>query len=278
MASIVVAAAAIFAAARLFTCLAVKDLIAASMPLDGHPQFVDDQIMDVGHREHSAAANIAGAIADPARARILYCLMDGHAQTSTELSVVANVSPSTTSAHLNRLKAANLVTVFVQGKHRYYSLAGSDVANLLEGLSVLAGGFRAPPASKVPSRLRTARTCYDHLAGEVGVLLHDRFKALGFLQREQRHDGKLYDLSPAGTEALQAFGIDVAATRALRRQFAYDCLDWSERRPHLGGALGAAVLKIALRRKWVIPDLDSRALSVTRKGRSEMAARFGAKF
>jgi DNA-binding transcriptional ArsR family regulator len=204
--------------------------------------------------------------------------MDGHAQTSTELSVVADVSPSTTSAHLNRLKAANLVKVLVQGKHRYYSLAGGDVANLLEGLSVLAGGLRAPPASKVPSRLRVARTCYDHLAGEVGVLLHDRFKALGFFQRAPRRDGKLYDLSPAGTEALQAFGIDVAATRALRRQFAYDCLDWSERRPHLGGALGAAVLKIALRRKWVIPDLDSRALGVTRKGRSEMAARFGAEF
>ena len=252
--------------------------MAASMALDGHPQFVDDQIMDVEHREHGAAANIAGAIADPARARILYCLMDGHAQTSTELSVVAEVSPSTTSAHLNRLKAANLVKVFVQGKHRYYSLAGADVANLLEGLSVLAGGFRAPLASKVPSRLRTARTCYDHLAGEVGVLLQDRFKALGFFRREPGHDGKLYDLSRAGTEALQAFGIDVAATRALRRQFAYDCLDWSERRPHLGGALGAAVLKIALHRKWVIPDLDSRALSVTRKGRSEMAARFGAKF
>jgi DNA-binding transcriptional ArsR family regulator len=246
------------------------------MPLDGHPQFVDDQIMDV--EQPSAAASIAGAIADPARARILYCLMDGHAQTSTELSVVADVSPSTTSAHLNRLKAANLVKVFVQGKHRYYSLAGTDVARLLEGLSVLAGGFRDPPASKVPSRLRTARTCYDHLAGEVGVLLHDRFKALGFFQREPRLDSRIYDLSPTGTEALQAFGVDVAATRALRRQFAYDCLDWSERRPHLGGALAAAVLKIALRRKWVIPDLDSRALSVTRKGRSEMAARFGAKF
>jgi DNA-binding transcriptional ArsR family regulator len=228
--------------------------------------------------EDNAAAGVAAAIGEPARARMLYCLMDGHARTSTELSVVADVSASTASAHLSRLTAASLVKVLVQGKHRYYSLASGDVASVLEGLSVLAGGARGTFTPRTPSRLRAARTCYDHLAGEVGVLLHDRFKALGFMRGAPEGDEAAYDLSSEGTEALQALGVDVAATRALRRRFAYGCLDWSERREHLGGALGAAILKAALHRKWVIQDLDSRALSVTSRGRSEMAARFGVRF
>ncbi len=227
--------------------------------------------MDVD--EHAdTAAGAAAAMADPARARMLYCLMDGHARTSTELSVVADVSPSTASAHLNRLKAAKLVKLNVQGKHRYYSLAGGEVAAVLEALSVLAGGERPVFTPSTPSRLRPARTCYDHLAGEVGVALHDRFKALGFL--EGGADGA-FELSAAGAEALAALGVDVAATRGLRRRFAYDCLDWSERRPHLGGALAAAVLKVALARRWVTQDLDSRALSVSDRGRAEMRARLG---
>jgi DNA-binding transcriptional ArsR family regulator len=235
---------------------------------------VDDRASDdpagEGHAD-GAAADIAAAIGEPARARILYCLMDGHARTSTELSVVADVAASTASAHLNRLAAARLVKVQVQGKHRYHSLASGEVAQVLEGLSVLAGGARTAFTPRTPSRLRAARTCYDHLAGEVGVSLHDRFKALGFLRGGE---AGIYDLSPAGAQALAALGVDVEATRALRRRFAYDCLDWSERRAHLGGALGAAVLKVALRRGWVIQDLDSRALGVTSRGRREMAARF----
>lgn len=244
-------------------------------PLDGQRRFAHDRIMNVDDHADDASAGIAAAIGEPARARILYCLMDGHARTSTELSVVADVAPSTASAHLNRLTAANLIKVLVQGKHRYYSLESGDVANVLEGLSVLAGSARAPAAPRTPSRLKAARTCYDHLAGEVGVLLHDRFKVLGFLIEGSQGEESVYDLNSTGTEALQALGVDVAATRALRRRFAYGCLDWSERRPHLAGALGAAVLKVALRRKWVIQDLDSRALSVTGHGRGQMAARFG---
>ncbi len=232
--------------------------------------------MDVEDRAEMAAAGVAAAIADPARARILYCLMDGQAQTATELSVVAGVGASTTSAHLSRLMAARLVKVLAQGRSRYFRLAGGDVANVLEGLSVLAGGDRAAPKPRTPSRMRTARTCYDHLAGEVGVRLHDRFRALGFLVDRAEGESEAYDLSPAGSEALAALGVDVAATRALRRRFAYGCLDWSERRAHLGGALGAAVLDVALRRKWVTRDLDSRALEVTPRGRGEMAVKFGA--
>jgi hypothetical protein len=198
---------------------------------------------------------------------MLYNLLDGHARTSTELAMVAEVSPSTASVHLKRLKLERLVKVFVQGKHRYYSLEGPRVARALEGLSVLAGGGRSAFVPNTPSRLRAARTCYDHLAGTLGVSLHDRFQALGWLSG--------YDLTPAGVTAFAALGIDVDATRALRRRFAYACLDWSERRPHVGGALGAAILNVALKRKWVAQDLDSRALDVTSLGRREMLARFG---
>jgi DNA-binding transcriptional ArsR family regulator len=221
----------------------------------------------------TAVSRIAAAIGEPARARMLYSLADGHARTSTELAMLAEVSPSTASVHLNRLKEERLVKMVVQGKHRYYSLEGPNVAAVLESLSVLAGGTRARFVPTTPSRLRAARTCYDHMAGTLGVSLHDRFRALKWLTDSTATE---YDLTPTGTKACEALGIDLQATRALRRRFAYPCLDWSERRPHLGGALAAAILRIALKRKWVLQDLDSRALAITALGRREMSARFGA--
>jgi len=231
--------------------------------------------MNVKSRPEAAVSRIAAAIGEPARVRILYCLMDGHARTSTELSVVAEVSPSTASAHLNRLKIAHLVKVLVQGKHRFYSLEGPEVASALEGLSVLAGGSRDKFVPSTPSRLRAARTCYDHMAGTAAVSLHDRFKALGWLSARTNGSDNLYDLTSDGTKVFEALGIDINATRMLRRQFACACLDWSERRPHVGGALGAAFLRVALERKWLVQDLNSRALAVTSLGRREMLARFG---
>jgi DNA-binding transcriptional ArsR family regulator len=231
--------------------------------------------MDAKPHADAAVSRIASAIGEPARARMLYCLMDGHARTSTELAVVADVSPSTASVHLNRLNSARLVKVLVQGKHRYYSLDGLEVAGVLEGLSVLAGGSRHNFVPNTPPRLRAARTCYDHLAGTVGVSLHDRFRALRWLSPNPLTSENSYDLTPSGARAFEALGIDLDAARALRRRFACPCLDWSERRYHVGGALGAAFLKIALKRKWLLQDLDSRALSVTPYGRREFLARFG---
>jgi DNA-binding transcriptional ArsR family regulator len=253
------------------------------MPVAQHEHFVYHQSMNVQRHPDAAVSRIAAAIGEPARARILYSLMDGHARTSTELAMVANVSPSTASVHLNRLKTERLVKVFVQGKHRYYSLEGPNVACALEGLSVLAGGARDEFVPSTPSRLRVARTCYDHLAGTVGVSLHDRFKALRWLSSGTM-DGNdasdnarddTYELTLDGTKAFEALGIDIEATRTLRRRFACACLDWSERRPHIGGALGAALLKVTMKRKWMVQDLDSRALGVTALGRREMLARFG---
>lgn len=234
--------------------------------------------MDVEATDTSAAL-IAAAIGEAARARMLYCMVDGRARTSTELAIVAEVSASTASAHLHRLKTQRLVKVFAQGKHRYYSLEGPRVAAALEALSVLAGGTRgrAAPTPSTPDGLRAARTCYDHIAGALGVTLHDCFTKMKWLSevRGTSANGHAYDITPSGTKAFGELGIDVEASRALRRRFAFACVDWSERRPHLGGALGAAVLKVALKRKWVVQDLDSRALSVTRIGRREMLKRFG---
>ena len=215
-----------------------------------------------------AAASIAAAIGEPARTRMLYCLLDNHARTGTELAVIADVSPSTASVHLNRLKTEGLVKVVVQGKHRYYSLQSAEVARVLEGLSVLAGGARPKFVPHTPGRLRAARTCYDHIAGTLGVLLHDRLEAGGWLSNS-------YDLTAAGVKGFEALGVDIAETRGLHRRFAFACLDWSERRSHLGGALGAALLKLAIRKRWVTQELDSRALGVTSLGRREMRARFG---
>lgn len=221
-----------------------------------------------------AVSRVAAAIGEPARVRMLYSLLDGHARTSTELAVVARVSPSTASVHLNRLKTERLIKVMVQGKHHYYSLEGPHVASTLEGLSVLVGGVREKFVPHTPNELRAARTCYDHMAGTLGVQLHDCFRARGWLA-ESSKNADAYELTIEGRQAVTTLGIDLDATSALRRRFAYACLDWSERQPHIGGALGAALLKTALKKKWVVQELDSRALSITRVGQRELRARFG---
>lgn len=222
---------------------------------------------------HRVISRIANAISEPARVRILYSLLDGSARTSTELAAVAEVSASTTSAHLNRLKSERLVQVLTQGKHRYYSLSSVDVARALEALSLVAGSSHAQFIPNTPTRLIAARTCYDHLAGKLGVMLHSRFKEVGWLNIKSAK--KSCELSVDGVKAFESLGIDVTEMMTTRRRFAYECLDWSERRPHLAGALGAAFLKTAIKKKWVSQDLDSRALSVTGFGKRELAKRFG---
>ena len=224
-------------------------------------------------RADLAVPSIAAAIGEPARARMLYCLLDGRARTSTELAVVAEVSPSTASVHLQRLHSHRLVTVLPQGKHRYYSLATPHVAAALEALSVLAGSPSTAFVPSTPHALRAARTCYDHIAGGLGVALRERFQSLGWLSGPDR--GYSYDLTPTGTKAVVTLGVDLDSARASRRRFAFACLDWSERRPHIGGGLAAALLEIALKHRWVLQELDTRALTITRTGRRELLARFG---
>ncbi len=222
------------------------------------------------HDDDAALSQVAGAIAEPARTKMLCALMDGHARTSTEMAAIAGVSTSTASAHLARLKDDALLTLHTQGRHRYYSLAGHQVAQAIEGLMVIS---RTPPkafVSTTPNRLQFARTCYDHMAGTLAVQLHDHFIDCGWLIGEGT-----YQLTQPGEAAMVELGIEVAALRTHRRRFACACLDWSMRRPHLAGALGTALLQNLIRREWVTKDLDSRALGVTAKGRKALAARFG---
>jgi DNA-binding transcriptional ArsR family regulator len=222
-----------------------------------------------------AGARIAAAIGEPARAHMLFCLTDGRARTATELALVGGVSPSTASAHLNRLKAHHLVRVLVQGKHRYYSLQDAEVASVLEGLSVLAARTRAKFAPSTPDHLRLARTCYDHIAGSLGVDLHDRLITLEWLVSSSNDERSSYDLTPKGARSLQALGLNLDAAHAARRRFAFACLDWSERRAHIGGGLGAALLMLALEKKWVSRQRGTRALQITGIGRRAMQAQLG---
>lgn len=222
----------------------------------------------------TAISRVAGAIAEPARTKMLCSLMDGHARTSTELAVIADVSASTASAHLARLKEDGLIKLHTQGRHRYFSLTDAHVAQAIEALMVISRNAQTGFVSTTPSRLQLARTCYDHMAGSLAVQLHDYFFDSGWLTLPDASDGT-YQLSVAGEKAMTGLGIEVENVRAQRRRFACACLDWSMRRPHLAGALGAAVLQAVISRKWVIQDLDSRALAVTPKGRKELSGKFG---
>ena len=228
-----------------------------------------------------AVSQIAAAIGEPARARILFALMDDRARSSTELAALAGVSPSTASAHLHRLTAEHLIKVLQQGKHRYYSLNGKPVAVALEALSVLSTASTPNFHPRTPTYLRAARTCYDHLAGTLGVALHDRLtKSLGWLAPSNAdnvdHAAKSsYHPTAKGRVAFHELGIDVDQLLQLRRRFASPCPDWSERRPHLAGSLAAGLLQQALKRKWLSREPDSRSLTVTGLGRRELQSRFG---
>lgn len=219
-------------------------------------------------------SELAAAIAEPARTRMLYCLMDGRARTGTELAVVAGVSPSTASAHLARLQRQRLVQVLRQGRYRYYSLANPGVAAALEALAVVAGPARPRFEPRTPPALRAVRSCYDHLAGALAVALLERFLALAWLEPAPE-EAAAYVLTAEGTRAFAALGVDVEVARRQRRRFACACLDWSERRPHMGGALGGALLETALKRRWVLKELDSRALRLTPAGRRALQAQIG---
>ncbi|HXE32234.1 MAG TPA: winged helix-turn-helix domain-containing protein [Terriglobales bacterium] len=227
---------------------------------------------DSARHPDAAAAAVAAAIGEPSRARMLYTLLDGRARTATELAVLAGIGPSTASVHLHRLAAEGLVQGLAQGKHRYFTLSGTGVAQVLESLSALAGGGSPRFAPRAPERLRAARTCYDHIAGSLGVALLDRQLALGWLVENGMRE---YNVTATGDRALRALGLDPDQARARRRRFAVACLDWSERRVHLGGALGAAWLDLARRQRWVAAELDSRALAVTARGRRALDRSLG---
>lgn len=248
-------------------------LIQSSMPLAEREYFGYGKTMDASTTD-AAVARIAAAIGEPARTRMLYCLLDGHARTSTELAIVGEVTPSTASLHLNKLRAEGLITANAQGRHRYYTLKDAHVARVLETLCVVAGRPRAPFEPSTPSRYRVARSCYDHLAGRIGVQILERLRTQRWIRATRTAAANSFELTPDGAAAMAALEIDVDAARAQRRRFAYGCLDWSERRLHLAGAMGAALLNALLRRRWLERDMNSRALQVTAAGRRELRHRF----
>jgi DNA-binding transcriptional ArsR family regulator len=225
----------------------------------------------VEHADVNVSA-VAAAIAEPARTRMLLSLLDGRARTGTELAVIADITPSTASVHLARLRQQQLVSVVAQGKHRYYRLQDAEVSAALEALAVVAGATREASVPTAPPRLRFARSCYDHLAGSLAISMHDRLITMNWLSRS---DAENYQVTRKGATELRRHGVDVENLRTQRRRFAFACLDWSERRPHVGGAVGAALLHLALARHWLVSDLDSRALALTKKGQRELSSRFG---
>lgn len=216
-------------------------------------------------------AEVGAMVGDPARANMLIALMDGRALAAGELAYAAGVTAQTASGHLARMTAAGLLACASQGRHRYYRLASAEVAGMIEAMMQVAavGPVRRRPA-RIDPGLTAARTCYDHLAGRLGVALCERLVARGDVVL----DAEAGALTPAGSRALAEFGIDIAALSHGRRCFCRPCLDWSERRPHLGGALGAALARRLFALRWIERVRDGRAVTVTPTGRSGLAQAF----
>lgn len=227
-------------------------------------------------------AQVAAAIGDPARAAMLARLLDGRCHTAAELARQADVAASTASQHLKTLTLAQLVTVRPQGRHRYFMLADGDVAHALEALLLVADD-RAPEAARwerpAMRGLRLARCCYGHLAGSLGVRLHDALLEQCWLEPIDP-SARDYTITAAGAAGLAQWGVDVppggcaASTRRSARAL-YGCVDWSERRDHLAGPMATAILGAVIERGWLRRVPNSRELQVTPTGVSQFAAALG---
>ncbi len=222
---------------------------------------------------HLDMAELGALLGDPARASILTALIDGRALTATELAEVAGVAPQTASGHLAKLTAANLLDLRKQGRHPYYRVASPLVASMLESVMSVAAMQLPPrrtPSSRLDEGMRTARTCYDHIAGRLGVAIADTLVTRGYVLLAD--DGG--EVTPAGADFLAAFGAALSR-KGLRRVFCRPCLDWSERRWHLAGAVGAALCNRCIDLHWIERAQGTRALTITPKGRRGFADNFG---
>lgn len=222
-------------------------------PREKNPPVDDAELLE------RSIADVASAIADPSRVSMLCALMDGRAWTATELSAMANIAPSTASAHLSKLLHGKLISCLSQGRHRYYRLAGSDIAKLLETLMGVSMKLRTSHKCTTPIHLRKARTCYDHLAGEVAVILYE------FMRQEQWFTDDGDGLSALGQLKFQQMGV-VVLTHSKRKAVC-ECLDWSERRSHLGGSSGAALLSAFEQNGWLTRIQGYREVNFTDEGK-----------
>jgi DNA-binding transcriptional ArsR family regulator len=220
-------------------------------------------------------AAVAGLIANRARAAMLDRMLDGDGHPAGDLARQAGVAPSTGSGHLSELAAGGLVTVEEAGRQRRYRLAGRHVAEVLEALASIAPELPHTSLHQVTlaEQLRAGRTCYDHLAGRLGVSVTE---ALVQRRALSATDGG-FELMKRGSRLLEGIGVDVADARGNRRAFAPGCLDWTERRLHLAGSLGAAVTDRLLDLGWVVRRRGNRSVSVSPTGESELRARLGIK-
>jgi DNA-binding transcriptional ArsR family regulator len=237
------------------------------------------------HRVTSTAlfAEIAALAGDPARVGMLHALMDGRALTATELAKVASITPQTASGHLSRMTAVGLLSVEKQGRHRYHRLAQPSIAHMLESIMQVAAELE-PDRTRLTvgprdAALRYARTCYDHFAGQLGVALADALIAHGYV--ELTNDAGI--LTETGMAFLGGVGIDIEPILARRtkqsgRVLCRPCLDWSERRPHLAGVVGAVICTHSLEKGWTRRLDGTRAIHITSKGARIFREKFGAKF
>lgn len=221
--------------------------------------------MDVEERFRA----IVALIGEPARATMLWSLLDGKALTATELAIRADVSAQSASMHLNKLVQAELLAVESQGRHRYYRFRKPETAYVIEALAnLITPHDQKTHASSIshslspPTGIRYCRTCYDHLAGKVAVEITNRLVHQKIMHVENDH----YDVTRKGQQWFNALGIDAESLRDERRQFARRCLDWSERKPHLAGALGAALLTTWTDSGWITRQKNTRATTLTAKG------------
>jgi len=218
-------------------------------------------------------AEIAALVGDPARATIVSALLDGRALTASELAVAARITPQTASTHLAKLTGAGSLSVVRNGRHRYFRLASPAVAEMIDGIAAvaLAKRPRYHPLSRQARALSAARICYDHLAGRLSVDLTDSLIAREYVVP----DGEAAEITAAGVRFFTKFGIELPAPRASRRRLCRLCFDWTERRPHIAGALGAATTKRCFDLGWMERMQRSHAVIVTPSGRRGFRETFG---
>jgi DNA-binding transcriptional ArsR family regulator len=218
-------------------------------------------------------AEVAALVGDPVRANILAALMGGRALTAGELVYAAGVSPQTTSGHLGKLTEGRLIACLKQGRHRYYRIASPRVAEMLEGIMAVAVDAppRHRPSSKLDDAMRVARTCYDHFAGKLGVSITDSLCAHGHLVLTEEGG----EVTESGFAFFEKFGGDLQIAQNHRRIFCRPCLDWTERRPHIGGSVGAVLTQRCFDLGWVARVRGIRALNITAAGRRGFNDAFG---
>lgn len=206
----------------------------------------------------SAIAKVGTALSDVSRVKILCALMDGRAWTATELGIVADISASTASSHLSKLLNSELITVISQGKYRYFRLANEEIAGVIESIMGLSANNVSPKKITTPLNLRKSRTCYNHLAGEVAVNIYDSLCQQKWLTEEG------LAITVLGLERFKNMGLDFQTNGS--RNICCPCLDWSERRFHLGGQIGAAFLKHSEAQGWLTRHLGYREVTINKKG------------